>query len=151
MAIGNTVTLVGNVTRDPEVRFTKSGTPVAQFGLAYNNRKFNKTTNDYDEEVSFFDVTVWQSLAENVGESLHKGDRVVVSGRLEQQTWETDEGAKRSKVEIVADEVGPSLRWASAKIMKNERENRDSAPRSAPSSEGSSSNAPADDYVDEPF
>lgn len=121
MANGNTVSIVGNVTRDPELRFTKSGVAVVSFGVAYNNRRFNKQTNEYDEEVSFFDVTAWQSLAENIAESLHKGDRVVIEGRLEQQSWETTEGDKRTKVEIVADEVAPSLRWAKAAIERNER------------------------------
>ncbi len=117
----NTVTLVGNVTRDPELRYTPSGQAVATFGLAVNRRWQNRQTNDWEEQVSFFDVKCWAQMAENVGESVQKGSRVVVSGRLEQRSWETDNGDKRSKVEVVADEIGPSLRWATAQITKNER------------------------------
>jgi single-strand DNA-binding protein len=116
----NTVTLVGNVTRDPELRYTPSGQAVASFGLAVNRRWQNRQTNDWEEQTSFFDVKCWAQMAENVGESVQKGSRVVVSGRLEQRSWETDEG-KRSKVEVVADEIGPSLRWATATVTKNER------------------------------
>jgi single-strand DNA-binding protein len=117
----NTVTLVGNVTRDPELRYTPSGQAVASFGLAVNRRWQNRQTNDWEEQVSFFDVKCWAQMAENVGESVQKGSRVVVSGRLEQRSWETDNGDKRSKVEVVADEIGPSLRWATATVTKNER------------------------------
>ena len=117
----NTVTLVGNVTRDPELRYTPSGQAVATFGLAVNRRWQNRQTNDWEEQTSFFDVKCWAQMAENVGESVQKGSRVVVSGRLEQRSWETDDGAKRSKVEVVADEIGPSLRWATATVTKNER------------------------------
>ena len=117
----NTVTLVGNVTRDPELRYTPSGQAVATFGLAVNRRWQNRQSNDWEEQTSFFDVKCWAQMAENVGESVQKGSRVVVSGRLEQRSWETDDGAKRSKVEVVADEIGPSLRWATATVTKNER------------------------------
>jgi single-strand DNA-binding protein len=117
----NTVTLVGNVTRDPELRYTPSGQAVATFGLAVNRRWQNRQTNDWEEQTSFFDVKCWAQMAENVGESVQRGSRVVVSGRLEQRSWETDNGDKRSKVEVVADEIGPSLRWATAQITKNER------------------------------
>lgn len=121
MAAGNTVTVIGNITREPELRFTPSGAAVANFGLAVNRRWRNQQTNEWEEEVSFFDVTCWKELAENVAESLPKGCRVIVDGRLEQRSWENDQGEKRSKVEIVADEVGPSLRWATAQVSRNER------------------------------
>jgi single-strand DNA-binding protein len=117
----NTVTLVGNVTRDPELRYTPSGQAVATFGLAVNRRWQNRQTNDWEEQTSFFDVKCWAQMAENVGESVQKGSRVVVSGRLEQRSWESDNGDKRSKVEVVADEIGPSLKWATATVTKNER------------------------------
>ena len=117
----NTVTLVGNVTRDPELRFTPSGQAVATFGLAVNRRWQNRQNNEWEEQTSFFDVKCWAQMAENVGESLHRGARVVVSGRLEQRSWETEQGDKRSKVEVVADEIAPSLRWATVEITKNER------------------------------
>ena len=121
MANGNSVTLIGNVTRDPELRFTPSGQAVATFGLAVNRMWTDRQTNERKEAVSFFDVVCWQQMAENASESLPKGSRVIVTGRLEQRSWETQDGEKRSKVEVVADEVGPSLRWATAKIDKNER------------------------------
>ena len=125
MANGNTVTLVGNITRDPELRFTPSGQPTATFGLAVNRRWQNKQTNDWEEATSFFDVVCWREMAENATESLQKGSRVIVTGRLEQRSWETDNGDKRSKVEVVADEIGPSLRWATAEITKNDRRTPD--------------------------
>jgi single-strand DNA-binding protein len=125
MAADNTVTLVGNVTRDPELRFTPSGQAVATFGLAVNRRWQNRQTNEWEEQTSFFDVKCWAQMAENVAESIGRGSRVVVSGRLEQRSWETDQGDKRSKVEVVADEVAPSLRWATAQISRNERRDGD--------------------------
>ena len=126
MAFDNTTTIVGNVTRDPELRFTPSGAAVCSFGVAWN-RKYQRNGEDV-EEVSFFDVTCWSSLAENVAESITKGTRVVVYGRLNQQSWE-QEGQKRNKVEIVADDVAPSLRWAKAKVARNERSDGGSTPR----------------------
>ena len=125
MAAGNNVTVVGNITRDPELRFTPTGQAVANFGLAVNRRWQNRQTNEWEEAVSFFDITCWAQLGENVSESLQKGSRVVVTGRLDQRSWETQDGDKRSKVEIVADEVGPSLRWATAQVVKNERKGGD--------------------------
>lgn len=118
---GNTVELVGNLTRDPELRFTPNGAAVASFGLAVNRRWRNQQTNDWEEQTSFFDIVCWRELAENVSESLTRGTRIMVTGRLEQRSWETQEGEKRSKVEVIADEVGPSLRWATAEVTKNER------------------------------
>lgn len=121
MSNGNTVTLVGNITRDPELRFTNTGQATASFGLAVNRRWQNRQTQEWEEATSFFDVVCWRELAENVALSLTKGMRVVVAGRLEQRTWETDEGDRRAKVEIVADEVGPSLRFATADVHRVER------------------------------
>jgi single-strand DNA-binding protein len=117
----NTVTIVGNVTRDPELRYTPSGAANASFGVAVNRRWRDQQTNDWKEQVSFFDVVCWREMADNVCESLSKGTRIVVTGRLEQRSWEDSDGNKKSKVEIVADEIGPSLRWASAEVTKNER------------------------------
>jgi single-strand DNA-binding protein len=121
MANGNNVTVVGNCTRDPELRFTSSGQAVASFGVAVNRRWQNRQTNEWEEAVSFFDVTCWQQMAENVAESVTKGSRVIVTGRLDQRSWETQDGEKRSKIEIVADEIGPSLRFATAQVVRNER------------------------------
>ena len=121
MSNGNSVTLVGNVTRDPELRFTPSGQATASFGLAVNRRWQNRQSGEWEEAVSFFDVVCWREMAENASESLSRGSRVIVTGRLEQRSWETQEGEKRSKIEVVADEIGPSLRWATATVTKNER------------------------------
>ena len=114
-------TITGNITRDPELRFTPNGQAVATFGVAVN-RKWKDARGEQQEHASFFDVKCWRELAENVTNSLAKGDRVIVTGRLEQRSWETDSGEKRSKVEIVADEVGPSLRWANATVTRVERQ-----------------------------
>jgi len=111
----------GASARDPGRRFTPRGAAEANFGLAVNRRWRNQQTNEWEEQVSFFDIVCWRELAENVAESLTKGSRIMVSGRLDQRSWETDNGEKRSKVEVVADEVGPSLRWATAQVTRNER------------------------------
>lgn len=116
----NSITVVGNATRDPELRFTPGGKAVASFGVAFNKRRRTSSGEWEDGDPAFFDVTCWDQLAENVAESIQKGTRVLVSGRLDYRSWET-EGEKRSKVEIIADEVAPSLRWATASISKNER------------------------------
>lgn len=120
MAFGNTVSIVGNITRDPELRYTPNGASVTNFSLAWNRRY--ERNGQTVEQVSFFDVTCWGSLAENVAASLGKGNRVVVSGELEQRSWDTQDGQKRSKVEIKADDVAPSLRWASVEITRNARD-----------------------------
>jgi single-strand DNA-binding protein len=104
------VTVIGNLTSDPEVKTTKTGSSVLKVGLAVNRRWKNKQ-DEWEEEVSFFDVNAWGELADNVASSLSKGSRVIVSGRLEQQSWEK-EGQKQSKVVLVADDIGASLRKA---------------------------------------
>jgi single-strand DNA-binding protein len=121
MSNGNSVTLVGNVTRDPELRFTPAGQANATFGIAVNRRWQNRQTNEWEEAVSFFNVVCWREMAENAAASLNKGTRVLVTGRLEQRSWQTQEGEKRTVVEVVADEIGPSLRWAEATVTRNER------------------------------
>ena len=131
MGFNNTVTVVGNVTRDPELRFTPNGAAVVNFGLAWNR----KGQND-EEVVSFFDVTCWSGLAENVAESITKGSRVVVYGRRDQRSWENQDGERRSKVEIVADDVAPSLRWATVEITRNEFRGGDGGGSAAPSGGG---------------
>jgi single-strand DNA-binding protein len=117
----NTVTIVGNVTRDPEIRYTPGGQANANFGVAVNRRWMNRQTNEWEERVSFFNVVAWREMAENVAESIGKGTRVVVTGRLEQRSWETQEGDKRSIVEVAIDEIGPSLRWATASVTRSPR------------------------------
>ena len=115
------VTIVGNLTGDPELRFTPAGAPVTTVGVAVNRRWQNRDTQQWEESTSFFNVTCWRDLAQNVSESLEKGARVVVTGRLEQRSWETNDGERRSVVEIIADEVGPSLRWATAEVSRSDR------------------------------
>jgi single-strand DNA-binding protein len=117
----NTVTVIGNLTREPELRFTNTGQAQANLGLAVNRRWQNRQSGEWEERTSFFNIVAWGDLAENVAHSLPKGCRVIVTGRLEQRSWETQEGEKRSVIEVVADEVAPSLRWATAKVERNER------------------------------
>ena len=119
MANDNAVTVIGNCTRDPELRYSNAGLPIATFGVAHNTRRRNNETGQWEDgETSFFDVTCFRELADNVAESVGKGTRVIVSGTLRQRSWETPDGDKRSKVEIIADEVGPSLRWATANVER---------------------------------
>jgi single-strand DNA-binding protein len=125
MAYDNTVTIVGNLTRDPELRFTPSGQATATFGVAVNRVWTDRQSQERKEATSFLDVVCWGQLAENAAQSLTRGTRVVVSGRLDQRSWENQEGEKRSKIEITADEVSPSLRWATVEITKNERRTPD--------------------------
>ena len=133
---GNDVNIVGNVTRDPELRYTPTGQPTASFGVAVNRKWQNKVSNEWEEATSFFDVVCWRDLAEHVSESISKGAREIVTGRLEQRSWETQENEKRSKVEIVADEVGPSLRWATAEVKKAERAGANDKAKSSGSGNG---------------
>ena len=147
----NTVTLVGNATRDPELRYTPSGQTVATFGLAVNRRWQNRQTQEWEEQTSFFDIKCWAQMAENVSESVQRGTRVIVTGRLEQRSWETDNGEKRSKVEVVADEIAPSLRWATAQVQKIDR--RDGASSGGSSGGGGRpiANEPTNYDGEEPF
>src|SRR6202795_2037359 len=123
MAAGDTViTLVGNLVDDPELRFTPSGAAVAKFRMASTPRYLDKQTNEWkDGESLFLSVNVWRQAAENVAESLQRGMRVIVQGRLRQRSYETKEGEKRTVYEVEVDEVGPSLRNASAKVIKASR------------------------------
>jgi single-strand DNA-binding protein len=114
-------TMSGNLTRDPEIRYTREGQPSASFGLAVNRRWQQRGSDEWEESTSFFDVVCWRDLAENVALSLVKGSRVVVAGRLEQRTWENEDGDRRSRVELVAEDVGASLRFATAEVTRTER------------------------------
>lgn len=120
MASENVVTLVGNITDDPELRFTPSGLPVANFTVAVN-RRVPKDGGWEDKLEGFFRCSCWRDMAENVAESLQKGARVMVVGRLQQRSWEDQDGNKRSAVEVQVDEVGPSLRWATARPERSQR------------------------------
>ena len=117
----NTITIVGNVTRDPELKFLNSGQAALKLSVAVNRRWQNRQTQEWEERVSYFEVVGYGSLAENAASSLSKGSRVIVNGRLEQRSWETENGDKRSIVEINADEIGPSLKWATAAVTKTPR------------------------------
>ena len=117
MSTDNFVTVVGNLTDDPELRFTPQGTAVANFRLAVTAR-VRDGDSWKDGETSFFRVNVWRQLAENAAESLTKGTRAIVVGRLRTRSWETPEGDKRSVTEIEAEEVGPSLKWATAEVER---------------------------------
>ena len=118
--MSNNVTLIGNLVEDPELRFTPSGVPMAKIRMAVN-RRWRDNNGDWQEDTSFFGGTLWRDQAETAAESLQKGMRVIVTGRLEQRSWETQEGDKRSIVEIAIDEIGPSLRWATATVSKTTR------------------------------
>src|SRR6266403_392615 len=113
----NTVTVVGNLTREPELRYTPTGAAVVKFGIAVN-RFYNNRNGEKVEQTDFFTVNAWRSLAENVAESLKTGARVLVSGRMQTRSWETEDGQKRSVMEIEAEEVAASLRWATARLTK---------------------------------
>ena len=122
MAGETTITIIGNLTNDPELRFTPSGAAVANFTVASTPRTFDKQANEWkDGETLFMRCSVWRDAAENVAESLQRGTRVLVSGRLKSRTYETKEGEKRTVVELDVDEIGPSLRYATAKITKTTR------------------------------
>ena len=122
MAGDTVITVVGNLTADPELRFTPAGAAVANFTVASTPRTFDRQSNEWkDGEALFLRCNVWRQVAENVAESLTRGSRVLVSGRLRQRSFETKEGEKRTVVELEVDEIGPSLRYATAKVNKVSR------------------------------
>jgi len=122
MAGDTVITVIGNITGDPELRFTPSGAAVANFTVASTPRAFDRQSNEWkDGETLFMRCSVWRDAAENVAESIQRGTRVIVSGRLKSRSFETKEGEKRTVVELDVDEIGPSLRYASAKVTKTQR------------------------------
>jgi len=122
MAGDTTLTIIGNLTNDPELRFTPSGAAVANFTVASTPRMFDRQSNEWkDGETLFMRCSVWRDAAENVAESLQRGSRVIVTGRLKSRSYETKEGEKRTVVELEVDELGPSLRYATAKVNKTSR------------------------------
>jgi single-strand DNA-binding protein len=148
MSQGNSVTIVGNLTDDPELRFTANGAAVANFRIAVSRRIRDPQTNEWkDGDTSFFRVNVWRQLAENVAESLSRGMRVLVTGTLRMRSWETQEGEKRSVVEIEAEEVGPSLRWATAKVEKTSRSESSSGGAAASTGSDWGADAPVAEEV----
>jgi single-strand DNA-binding protein len=152
----NSITITGNLTREPEMRYTPSGVSKVTFGVAVNRSWRNQNTQEWEEQTSFFNVVAWRQLAENVSASLTKGSRVVVSGRLEQRSWETEQGEKRSVVEIVADDIAASLRFATAEVHRVERSGPDGGGggggrRQPAPTPGGSGDANYDAYGEEPF
>ena len=122
MAGDTTITVVGNLTADPELRFTPSGAAVANFTVASTPRIFDRQTSEWkDGEALFLRCNIWREAAENVAESLTRGSRVIVTGRLKQRSFETREGEKRTVFEVEVDEIGPSLKYATAKVNKASR------------------------------
>jgi single-strand DNA-binding protein len=149
----NSVLEVGNVTRDPELKFLNSGQAALRLSIAVNRRWQNRQTQEWEERVSYFEVTAYGAMAENVSNTISKGMRVIVSGRLEQRNWETENGDKRSIVEIAADEIAPSLRWATAVVTKTPRpDGNGGAPAARPTAAPAASN-PGGSYAfdEEPF
>jgi len=122
MAGDTIITVVGNLTADPELRFTPNGAAVANFTVASTPRTFDRQSQEWrDGETLWMRCSIWREAAENVAESLQKGMRVIVQGRLVQRSWEDKEGQKRTVVEMQADEVGPSLTWATAQVTRRQK------------------------------
>jgi single-strand DNA-binding protein len=146
MAAGDTtITLVGNLVDDPELRFTPSGAAVAKFRVASTPRYLDKNTNEWkDGESLFLQCNIWRQAAENVAESLTKGMRVILTGRLKQRSYETKEGEKRTVFEVEVDEVGPSLRNATAKVTRTQR-------AAGGNAGGGGFSAPAADFTEDPW
>ena len=150
----NAITVVGNVTRDPELKFLNSGQAALKMSIAVNRRWQNRQTQEWEERVSYFEVVGYGAMAENAANSLTKGARVIVSGRLEQRSWETENGDKRSIVEINADEIGPSLKWATAVVTRTPRaegSNFQSSDRPAPASAPRTNEPSGYAFDEEPF
>jgi single-strand DNA-binding protein len=145
MAGDTVITVVGNLTADPELRFTPSGAAVASFTIASTPRQFDRNTNEWkDGEALFLRCSIWRQAAENVAESLQRGMRVVAQGRLKQRSFETREGEKRTVIELDVDEVGPSLRYATATVNRTQR-------GSSSSGGFGSSGSGGGDAVDDPW
>ena len=148
MANDTTITIIGNITDDPELRFTPNGAAVANFTVASTPRFLDKTTNEWkDGDALFLRCSIWRQAAENVAESLTRGTRVIVSGRLKQRSYETKEGEKRTVYEVEVDEIGPSLKYATAKVNKIQRSGGGGGFGGGPSGGGGGfgGGAPADD------
>ena len=154
MAGETIITVIGNLTADPELRFTPSGAAVANFTVASTPRTFDRQKNEFvDGDTLFMRCSIWREAAENVAESLTKGTRVIVQGRLVQRSYETREGEKRTVVELQVDEIGPSLRYASAKVTRAQRSgNGGGFAGGAPSGQGDpwAGSAPAGGFSETP-
>ena len=121
MTTTSSITIAGNLTRDAEIRYTRDGQATTALSVAVNHRWQNRQSQEWEESTSFFDVVCWRDLAEHAALSLTRGARIVVTGRLEQRSWETDDGETRTKVELVADDIGASLRFATVDVHKVQR------------------------------
>lgn len=158
MANETTITLIGNMTSDPELRFVPSGAAVANFTVASTPKVFDKQSQEWkDQETLFMRCNVWREMAESVAESLTKGMRVIVTGRLTSRSWDDKEGTKRTVIELEIDEIGPSLKYATAKVTKAARNNAAGSPGFAPANTGfgvnppqTGNNQPADPWAAQP-
>ncbi len=150
----NTITIVGNLTRDPELKFLNSGKAALKLSVAVSRRWTNRQTNEQQEQTTYFDVQAYDALAENAANSLTKGNRVVVTGRIESRSYETENGEKRTAWEINAEEIAPSLRWATAAVTRNPRTDGGSSYPSGPSTStptAAPAAQPTYTYDEEPF
>lgn len=144
MAGDTIITVVGNLTDAPELRFVTSGAAVANFTVASTPRAFDKQANEWkDGETLFMRCSVWREAAENVAESLQKGARVIVQGRLKARSYETKEGERRTSTELEVDEIGPSMRWATAKVTRKQPQNGQNAPQGVQHPQGGGNTRPA--------
>ena len=157
MSNDTTITIVGNLTADPEMRFTPNGSAVANFSVAATPRRYDTQASAWvDGEALFMRCTAWRDLAENITETLSKGQRVIVTGRLRANRWETPEGEKRFSVDLDVDDIGPSLRWATAKVTKVTRDRTTPSPTAgadpwtAPTNGQAASRQAAGSVPDEP-
>jgi single-strand DNA-binding protein len=152
MAGETTITVIGNLTSDPELRFTPSGSAVANFTIASTPRTFDRQSNEWkDGETLFLRASVWREAAENVAESLTKGMRVIVTGRLKSRSYETKEGEKRTVIELEVDEIGPSLRYANAKVNRTQRSNQGGQAGGGFGSQGNGNQAAQSAPQDDPW
>ena len=152
MAGDTIMTVVGNLTADPELRFTASGAAVANFTVASTPRTFDRASGEWkDGEALFLRCNIWRQPAENVAESLTRGSRVIVSGRLKQRSFETKEGEKRTVIELEVDEIGPSLRYATAKVNRAQRSDGGSGGSGASGGSGGASGGSRPAPVDDPW
>lgn len=149
----NQVTLIGNITRDPELRYTTGATGVANFGIAINKRYFDQKDNEWKEQdPSFFNCTAWRDLGEHIASSARKGQRWIVVGELQQRSWETDQGEKRSSIEVVVSAAGPDMKWATCEVERIERSTGNQQQQPAASSAQGGGRQPDPIYGDEePF
>lgn len=131
MATDNFIQIIGNVTRDPELKYTTGGHAICSFGLAWTPRRRDENGNWGDGDPSFFNCNAWRDLGENIAASISKGNRVVVTGSVRARDWEDRDGNKRTSIEIEVDECSPSLRWATAEIARTEREKPSAASSNA--------------------